>query len=90
MIHLVQSGVGAVENNFAARDSRGKGLLPVQVAVTGTASFRVMGRVSPDAQWKEVRPEASIGFLESISWVPYVRLEVLSGDGTATLWLGEE
>ncbi len=89
MMKYQQTGVGAVESG-AIRDSRGKGLLPVQVALTGTATYRLLGRVSPEAQWVELRPAASTDCLEAISWVPYLRLEVTSGDGTATLWIGEE
>lgn len=72
------------------RDTKGKGLLPVQVAVTGTASYRVSGRVAPELPWVELWPESSTNMLESTAWVPFVQLEVISGAGTATLWLGEE
>lgn len=87
---ISQTGPGAVDTPAVIRDSRGKGLLPMQVAVAGEASYRIMGRVSPDGRWQPVRAEDAADFLESISWVPYLRLEVLSGSGTVTLCIGEE
>ncbi|MDQ4420058.1 hypothetical protein OOT33_06350 [Sphingobium sp. DEHP117] len=85
---IAQTGVGFVENLFAVRALHGW-LLPVQVAVEGTATYRILGRVSPEAQWRELRAADTVSCLEAVNWVPYVRLEVLSGDGSATLWLGE-
>ena len=90
MIVIAQAGPGSVNTASAVRDSKGKSLLPVQAAVTGTASFRLMGRVSPEGRWHEIKAPSSADFLECISWCPYLRLEVLSGDGTVKLWIGEQ
>jgi hypothetical protein len=91
MIQLQQTGPGAVDTPAAIRDSYGRSLLPVQAAVAGpgVTIFRLMGRISPEARWQEVREAASSDFLEALSWVPYLRLEVLGGEGTVTLTVGE-
>lgn len=90
MIKLTQTGPGAVTHASMVRDTNGKGLLPVQVSVSGAADYRVSGRIAPDLPWIELWPERSAPTLESTSWVPFLQLEVTSGTGTATLWLGEE
>lgn len=91
MIFLEQAGVGTT--TLAERevyDSTGTGMLPVQAAVTGTVSFKVNGRVAPDAPWVEIIAAGSASFLNSISWVPYLQLEVVSGAGSVKLWVGEK
>lgn len=90
MIKLTQTGVGTADVAFAARDSNGSGQMPLQVDVTGTATFLVLARVSPEASWQELIAPTSGNTLQSVAWVPYVRLEVTAGTGTATLWLGEQ
>lgn len=79
---------GTAETTTAIRDSRGVGLLPVQADTDGT-TFRLLARVSPDAPWVEIKAAGAVDFLESISWVPYLRLEITSGTGTVTVWVGE-
>jgi hypothetical protein len=89
MIKLTRTGVGVTSNDGVIRDSHGSGLLPIQAAVTGTATFRVVGRVAPSAPWVEIKASGSADFLEAISFVPYLQLEVLSGTGTVDLYIGE-
>lgn len=89
MIKLTRTGVGTADHEGVVRDTNGTGLLPMQAAVTGTVTFKVMGRVSPDAPWYELKAAGSAAFLESFSWVPHIRLEVTAGTGTADLWIGE-
>jgi hypothetical protein len=89
MIHLTRTGVGTADHAGSVRDSNGSSLLPIQADSDGT-TFRVLGRVSPDAPWVEIREAGAADFLESISWVPYVRLEITSGSGTVNLWIGEK
>ena len=86
---LTQTGVGQTINAAAIRESRGTSVLPFQVQVEGTATYRILGRVDGSAPWLELREPASEGFLEGFTWVPYVQLEVTSGDGTVHLWIGE-
>jgi len=88
MIKLTASGAGGSAEG-TVRDTNGVGLLPVQAQTDGTV-FRVLGRVSPEAPWIEVKEPSAAAFLESISWVPYVRLEITSGAGTVALWVGEQ
>jgi hypothetical protein len=82
--------VGTVSHPASIRDSDGTALLPVQGDVQGTATFRLLGRVSPDAPWVEIRAPNTVDFLESISWVPYIQLEITAGAGSVTLWIAEK
>ena len=90
MIKIVQTGPGTAAHAGTVRDSNGTGLLPVQTAVEGAATFRVMGRVSPEAPWLELKAAGTVPFIESLSWVPYLALEVTGGTGTVFLWIGEK
>lgn len=90
MIHLSQTGVGTVANTNSLRDSDGTGIFPVQAAGDGVTQFRVLGRVSPAAPWVELKAAGTADFLESISWLPYIQLEVTSGTGTVELFIGEK
>ncbi len=71
-------------------DSTGTGLLPIQARVTGVATFRVLARVASDAPWVEIIAAGTIGFLQSISWVPQIQLEQSAGAGGVDLWIGEK
>ena len=92
MIKLTLNAVGKVSHAFAVRDSSGSGLLPFQLAVDPSTSVtcRINGRVSPEAPWVELK-YAVADFVEAVSWVPYIQLEVvsISGTGAVTLWIGE-
>jgi hypothetical protein len=90
MIKLAQTGVGTADAATAVRDSNGTGQLPLQIDVAGTVTYRVMGRVSPEGRWNELVAAIATDTFKSIPWVPYIRLEVTAGSGTATLWLGEK
>jgi hypothetical protein len=88
-VKFTQPGVGTAENGAAIRNTAGTSLLPIQAKGDGNTMFRVMGRVSPEADWVELRAPAAADFLETITWVPYLRLEVVSGSGTVNLWIAE-
>lgn len=90
MIILSQTGVGTEDVTQAIRDSQGSALLPIQADGDGVTTFRVLGRISPEAPWVEIKAAATADFLESISWVPYLRLEVTAGAGTVNLYIGEK
>lgn len=87
---LTQSGVGTESNADAIRDSAGVSLLPIQVAGDGVTQFRVLGRVSPDAPFVEIIAPGTADFLQAVSFVPYIQLEVISGTGTVDLWIAEK
>lgn len=87
---LEQSGVGTAETPSAVRDTNGTGNLPIQAAVSGTATFRILGKVSAEAPWEDVKEPTSAEFLESFSWLPYIQLEVTAGTGTVTIFIGEK
>lgn len=78
------------ETPSAVRDTHGTGTLPIQAEVVGSANFRVLGRVSKDAPWVEVKEAGSVSFLESFTWLPYLLLEVISGAGSVNLYIGEK
>lgn len=89
MIYLTRTGVGTADHAGIVRDTNGSGLLPVQADTDGT-TFKVMGRVSPDAPWAELKAAGAIDFIEAVVRVPYIRLEVTAGAGTVNLWIGEQ
>lgn len=90
MTIITQAGVGSATHTFELRDSNGTGLLPLQAEVTGSATFRILGRVDISAPWREIRAAGTTGFLESFSWVPYLQLEVTSGTGSVSVYIGEK
>lgn len=95
MKKLTTAGVQAVATSDGTNpneiyDSTGTGLLPIQAKVTGVATFRVLGRVALDAPWVEIIAPGTVGFLQSISWVPWVQLDQTVGAGSVDLWIGEK
>lgn len=87
---FTQTGVGTTSNIAALRDLTGTGLLPIQAEPSdGATTFRILGRCSPEAPWREFKAAGTAGFLECMSWVPYVQLEVTAGTGTVTVWIYE-
>lgn len=90
MKKITQTGVGTATPLTAVRDTNGTGILPIQADGDGATSFRVVGRVSLEAPWMEVRAASTDDFLETISWIPYVGLEVTAGSGTVVLYVGEK
>ncbi|MEP2989208.1 MAG: hypothetical protein ABJN65_01455 [Parasphingorhabdus sp.] len=83
---LSQTGTGGGENSIPLFDAKGLNTMPMQVQVEGTADFVIEGRVSPEAPWMEIA-NGSADILQSAMWVPYIRLRVTSGTGTAVLWV---
>lgn len=91
MIYLTRTGVGVVSNDAKeVYDSMGTGMLPVQVDGDGATTFKINGRVSPDAPWMEIVAAQTGDLLQAISWVPYIQLEVTAGAGQVKLWIGEK
>lgn len=89
MQKIVRTSVGTSSHSEVIRDRSGSGLLPIQADGDGATTFRVTGRVSPEAPWVEIKAAGTSDFLEAISWVPYIQLEVTAGSGTVTLWVAE-
>lgn len=87
---IERTGVGTVAVDRDVYDSTGTGMLPIQAAVGGTATFRVLGRVSSAAPWVEIVEPATADYLSSIAWVPFIALEITSGAGSVKLWIGEK
>lgn len=88
---ITQTNVGTSSHPASIRDSDGTALLPIQAQVSsGTPTFRVLGRVSPDAPWVEIIAPGTADFLQAVSWVPFVQLEITSGTGTVNLWVAEK
>jgi hypothetical protein len=90
---LKQEGVGAADNAASSKpimDSAGTGMLPIQAEIDGAATFRVLAKATSEAPWREIIEAGTAGFLQSIAWVPFIRLEVTAGLGTVTLYVGEK
>lgn len=87
---LMQMGVGTETHEGSVRDTNGTSLLPIQAKGDGVSTFRVMGRVHPDADWVEIIAPGTADFLQAISWVPYLQLEITSGDGMVELYIAEQ
>ena len=77
------SGGVYATHGFSITDPNGTGLLPAQLAfddgVSGTV--RGLGPVHPSIPWAELKAATSAPFLESMSFVPYLALDVVSIDG---------
>jgi hypothetical protein len=79
MTKITADALGTFTHQFAITDARGTGLLPMQcymVDGSGTATFDILGRVAPDGPWFPLKEGLQGGFLEAISWVPYVALRI--------------
>ena len=89
---ISQTGVGTKSPTTSIRDSYGHALLPIQAHGDGATTFRVRGRVSndPACPWVDIVAAGTADFLQSISWIPFLQLEVTSGAGTVDLYIGEE
>lgn len=79
---LSQTGIGST----AAIQIPHSDKIAVQLHVTGTATFQVNGRVSPDAPWMPVVASASADSIQSIAWYPELQLQVTVGAGTVELY----
>lgn len=90
MIKLEQTGVGQKTHDKDIYDSTGTGLLPIQASGDGSTTFRVLARVASDAPWFEIISAQTAPLLQSITWVPYLQLDVTAGTGKVTLWIGEK
>lgn len=90
MLTVTRTGVGTADLPRAVRDSDGSGLLPIQVAGDGATTYRILGRVDPEFRWVELKQPTTADILESVSWVPYIRLEVTAGTGEVRLGVGEK
>lgn len=73
---ITANALGIHEGGAIVRDTAGSGLLAVQLEITGTASARILGRVNPSAPWLELKETSSVDFLEAMSRVPYIALDV--------------
>jgi hypothetical protein len=88
---ITQTGPGLATHGDALTDYQGSGSLPIQVTVSSpTATYRIVGKASQEAPWFPLTTAISGEFLEALYWLPYVGLEVLSGDtAEITLWVAE-
>lgn len=88
----IQSSQVGIASHIEALTNNDGGPVPVQVFVPGsvTASYRIVGRVNPEAPWVEILPARSNGLLETMQFLPYVGLDIISISGGAiTLWTGD-
>ena len=93
MAKISASAVGTFPVSFALNDRVGAGNFPVQVEIEAgaTATYRILGRVSPEAPWVEVVAPASAGSLQSVNYIPFLALHITSysGAGNINMWIGE-
>lgn len=88
---ITQVNVGTATHPASIRDSDGSSLLPIQAEiVSGSPTFRVLGKVSPEAPWVEVIAPGTTAFLQAVSWTPFLQLEITSGSGTVNLYIAEK
>lgn len=92
MIKLEVTGAGGAANqdDRPIYDSTGTGFLPVQIQGDGTTTWRLRARVDPAAPWEEIVSAQTANLIQSISWVPYLQLQVTAGSGKVTCWIGEK
>lgn len=88
-IKLTLTGAGQATHSGSVQDRQGSGILPIQAKGDGATTFRVRGRVSPDADWVDIKAAGTADFLESFAWCPHIQLDVTSGSGAVTLWIGD-
>lgn len=86
MLKLTQSGVGIAASTGDISLTSDRELF-AQADVTGTATYRILGRYDEEAQWQEIAAPSSDGFLAPIPWVRQVALEVTSGSGSVDLFV---
>ena len=85
---LSQTGVGAVAVSRRLYPGASAKLF-VQADVTGTATFTVEGRASPEAPWTSVIASGSVDVNQLIDWRPELRLNVTAGTGSVVLYIAE-
>lgn len=90
MIKMQRTGTGTAVADKVVNDATGTGFLPIQARGDGATQFRVLGRVAEEADWIEVIPVGTASFLQSIAWCPHLALEITSGTGAVTIWVGEK
>lgn len=84
---ITRTGVGVATHEYAVTDVYGSGLLPMQVSPEAGVTYKINGRVSPEAPWVEIRAANTDSFVEAFSYCPFIQLEITAGTGTATLWI---
>lgn len=93
MARIQAGATGIHAAPYALTDPNGTGTFPVQVYLPEgvTATYRIVGRVSPEAPWVEIRAESSSGMLEAMSYLPYIAVDIsaISG-GSLVAWVGEQ
>lgn len=88
---ISQTNVGIATHTKPRQDATGTGILPHQaVIISGTPTFRILGRVDSEAPWMEIRAPATAGWIESFAWCPFVALEITSGTGQVDLFIAEK
>lgn len=88
---ISQTGIGIASHTKPRQDSTGTGILTHQaVVVSGTPTFRILGRVDPAAPWMEIRAPATADWIESFAWCPFVALEITAGSGQVDLYIAEK
>lgn len=90
MIELTRTGPGVADHASLLTDPTGRGYLSVQGEVSGTASFRILGRMLPSLPWQEIKAASSASFLGVVPWAAHLRLEVVSGTGAVSLYFAKK
>jgi hypothetical protein len=92
MARIQASVTGIAAHPAVLKDSSGVGTIPIQVYIPAgvTATYRVVGRVSPEAPWVEIRGSLTTGLLEAMQYCPYIALDITAiAGGSIVLWTGD-
>ena len=83
---IAQTGVGVSNGKVFGND---RDFLPMQLVLEAGVSAKINGRVNTAAPWVELVEVQAAGDIFSVSYCPYIQLEVTAGAGKATLYVAE-
>lgn len=87
---ITKNAVGTEFPSTTITDRNGSGFLAIQVDVTGTINYDIVGKVAPEAAAISLKTNQTGSFLETIAWVPFIGIKVNSvSGGSATLYVAE-
>lgn len=86
---LTTTGVGVAAVVSAVENAKGRDKVSIQVEVTGTATFQLEARASPDAPWVVIGASGSSSTFAVYDYWPFVRINQTAGAGSVRAWIVE-